>query len=154
MALEVEPMIVPASVQTGMREGWRTVRFGDVVCSVDVSERNPLESGLERYVGLEHLEPDHVPRGALEEACQRLLDHGVTRLTGVAEIGNAIPDEQKAAVRRDDAGAFAKSLQQLRGAGMQVAFTSVLGPWLGKAADAPFTAVADRQVLAEVYAWR
>ncbi|HEX8396256.1 MAG TPA: restriction endonuclease subunit S [Pyrinomonadaceae bacterium] len=38
--------------------GWCKVRFGDVVRNVDVTVRNPLEQGLERFVGLEHLEPE------------------------------------------------------------------------------------------------
>lgn len=44
--------------------GWRTVRFGDVVRNVDVNERSPLESGIDRYVGLDHLDPEslHIKR--------------------------------------------------------------------------------------------
>ncbi|HEV2860526.1 MAG TPA: restriction endonuclease subunit S [Pyrinomonadaceae bacterium] len=51
-------------------EGWQRVKFGDVVRNVDVAERNPLENGLERYVGLEHLDPEslHIKRwGLIEE---------------------------------------------------------------------------------------
>jgi type I restriction enzyme S subunit len=51
-------------------EGWRVVRFGDVVRNVDVAERKPLEKGLERYVGLDHLDPEslHIKRwGLIEE---------------------------------------------------------------------------------------
>lgn len=46
------------------RNHWRTVRFGDVVRNVDVVERKPLENGLERFVGLEHLDPEslHIKR--------------------------------------------------------------------------------------------
>jgi len=36
------------------------VRFGDVVRDVNVAERNPLDAGLERYVGLEHIEPENL----------------------------------------------------------------------------------------------
>lgn len=46
------------------------VRFGDVVRNVDVAERKPLENGLERYVGLDHLDPEslHIKRwGLIEE---------------------------------------------------------------------------------------
>lgn len=46
------------------------VKFRDVVRNVDVSVRNPLENGLERYVGLEHLDPEslHIKRwGLIEE---------------------------------------------------------------------------------------
>jgi len=41
-------------------EGWRMVQFGDVVRDVKESERNPLEAGLERYIGLEHIEPENL----------------------------------------------------------------------------------------------
>jgi len=39
------------------RDGWARVRFGDVVENLTETERNPVESGLERFIGLEHLEP-------------------------------------------------------------------------------------------------
>ena len=41
-------------------KGWRMVRFGDVVRDVKESEKNPLDAGLERYVGLEHIEPENL----------------------------------------------------------------------------------------------
>ncbi len=41
-------------------KGWRMVQFGDVVRDVKESERNPLEVGLERYIGLEHIEPENL----------------------------------------------------------------------------------------------
>ena len=40
--------------------GWRVVKFGDVVRDVNESERNPLEAGLDRYVALEHLDPNNL----------------------------------------------------------------------------------------------
>jgi len=46
------------------------MRFGDVVSNVDNNERDPLANGLERYVGLEHLDPEslHIQRwGLIEE---------------------------------------------------------------------------------------
>ena len=46
------------SVETTLADGWRIVKYGDVVREVRETEREPLESGIERYVGLEHLEPD------------------------------------------------------------------------------------------------
>lgn len=39
------------------KDKWPRVRFGDVVENVNVTERNPAEAGLERFVGLEHMEP-------------------------------------------------------------------------------------------------
>ena len=52
---------------TNLPEGWRMVRFGDVVRNVDVYMSDPLEAGLERYVGLDHLDPEslHVKRWGL-----------------------------------------------------------------------------------------
>src|SRR5450756_1416463 len=38
-------------------DGWHNVKLGDVVCNVNMSERNPLGNGLERFVGLEHIDP-------------------------------------------------------------------------------------------------
>ncbi len=53
-----------AELKPTSRENWRTVRFGDVVRNVDSSVKNPLERGIERFVGLEHLDPEslHVKR--------------------------------------------------------------------------------------------
>lgn len=47
-----------------LRNGCRTVRFGDVVRNINAAVRNPLEQGIERFVGLEHLDPEslHVKR--------------------------------------------------------------------------------------------
>jgi type I restriction enzyme S subunit len=39
------------------RKGWERVRFGDVVENINETERNPAEAGIERFIGLEHLEP-------------------------------------------------------------------------------------------------
>lgn len=41
-------------------EGWRIVQFGDVVRDVNESERNPLDAGLERYIGLDHFQPENL----------------------------------------------------------------------------------------------
>ncbi len=39
------------------RKGWRMMAFGDVVENVNETERAPVEAGIERFIGLEHLEP-------------------------------------------------------------------------------------------------
>ena len=36
---------------------WTRVRFGDVVDNLNETESDPAEAGLERFIGLEHLEP-------------------------------------------------------------------------------------------------
>jgi type I restriction enzyme S subunit len=56
-------------IEIELPAGWRTVRFGDVVRNVDLNERNPREAGIERYVGLDHLDPEslHIKRWGLVE---------------------------------------------------------------------------------------
>ena len=41
-----------------LREGWRTVHFGEMAHSITDRVDIPAESGVERYVGLEHLDPE------------------------------------------------------------------------------------------------
>lgn len=40
-----------------LKPGWRRVKFGDVVRLSKAKSKDPLADGIERYVGLEHLEP-------------------------------------------------------------------------------------------------
>lgn len=58
MATKSDTPIESASTNGKLPEGWRMVQFGDVVRDVKESERNPLEAGLDRYIGLEHIEPE------------------------------------------------------------------------------------------------
>jgi type I restriction enzyme, S subunit len=39
------------------RTGWKRVRFGDAVENCNETERDPESAGIERFIGLEHLEP-------------------------------------------------------------------------------------------------
>lgn len=41
----------------GLKPGWRRVKFGEVVRLNKDSSKDPAAGGLERYVGLEHIEP-------------------------------------------------------------------------------------------------
>lgn len=54
-------------------DGWRMVEFGDVVCNVNISEHNPMEKGLERFVGLEHMDP-----GSLQIKRWGMIEDGTT----------------------------------------------------------------------------
>lgn len=40
-----------------LKPGWRWVKFGDVVHLSKARSQDPLADGIERYVGLEHIEP-------------------------------------------------------------------------------------------------
>jgi len=48
---------VPDKNNKTLNPGWRRVKFGDVVRLSKDRSRDPLADGIERYVGLEHLEP-------------------------------------------------------------------------------------------------
>lgn len=54
-------------------DGWRMVKFGDVVCNVNISEHNPMEKGLERFVGLDHIDP-----GSLQIKRWGMIEDGIT----------------------------------------------------------------------------
>ena len=56
-----------------LKPGWRRVKFGDVVKLNTDKVANPQEEGLERYVGLEHLEP-----GDLRVRRWGLVEEGTT----------------------------------------------------------------------------
>ncbi len=47
----------PSVAETNLKPGWRKVKFGDVVRLSKARCADPLAEGIERYVGLEHLEP-------------------------------------------------------------------------------------------------
>jgi len=49
-----------AKAKTIERNNWHRVKFGDVVHNANDTERNPLAAGIERYVGLEHIEPENL----------------------------------------------------------------------------------------------
>lgn len=42
------------------KNGWRKVSFGEVCRNVNETERDPLAAGIERCVGLEHIEPENL----------------------------------------------------------------------------------------------
>lgn len=51
----------PNDVGTVLPKTYKTmIPFGTVVANVNESERNPLEKGMTHFIGLEHLEPEHL----------------------------------------------------------------------------------------------
>src|SRR5208283_4408981 len=40
--------------------GWKIVKFGDVVRNANLVEREPVKAGIERIVGLEHIDPENL----------------------------------------------------------------------------------------------
>lgn len=61
-ATAVKPSAAPAK----NKSGWRRVKFGDVVECVNDTEADPQAAGIERVVGLDHLDPGslHIKRWA------------------------------------------------------------------------------------------
>lgn len=43
-----------------LKPGWKIVKFGDVVKNANLVERDPEAAGVERIVGLEHLDPENL----------------------------------------------------------------------------------------------
>ncbi len=43
-----------------LKPGWKLMKFGDVVRNANLVERNPIGNGIERIVGLEHLDPENL----------------------------------------------------------------------------------------------
>lgn len=86
------------------------------------------------------------------EGAEYAIVEKLCRDGSIARVQNLVAEYH---VRRPDLDRFLASLRLLREAGLQVTFSSALGPWLGRAdATAKFEIVGDEQMLAEVYAWR
>ncbi len=56
------------------RRGWKCVRFGDAVEILNETERNPVESGIERFIGLEHLEAESLHVHKWGDEAERHVD--------------------------------------------------------------------------------
>ena len=45
---------------TELKSGWKKVKFGDVVNNINLVERNPESAGIDKIVGLEHIDPENL----------------------------------------------------------------------------------------------
>lgn len=43
-----------------LKPGWKMVKFGEVVKNANLVERDPETNGVERIVGLEHIDPENL----------------------------------------------------------------------------------------------
>ncbi|WP_342130578.1 restriction endonuclease subunit S [Hydrogenophaga sp. OTU3427] len=77
-----------------LKPGWRRVRFGDVVRLSKARSQDPLADGIERYVGLEHLEP-----GDLRIRSWGSVAAGVT-FTSVFQPGQVLFGKRRAYQRK------------------------------------------------------
>lgn len=77
-----------------LKPGWRRVKFGDVVRLSKARSRDPLADGIERYIGLEHLEP-----GELRIRSWGSVADGVT-FTSVFQPGQVLFGKRRAYQRK------------------------------------------------------
>ena len=77
-----------------MKPGWRRVKFGDVVRLSKARSKDPMADGIERYVGLEHLEP-----GDLRIRSWGSVADGVT-FTSVFQPGQVLFGKRRAYQRK------------------------------------------------------
>jgi len=49
---------MPGMAEKNIKLGWKIWCFDQMATNVNVRIDNPSESGMEHYVGLEHLDPD------------------------------------------------------------------------------------------------
>jgi type I restriction enzyme S subunit len=77
-----------------MKPSWRRVKFGDVVRISKARSQDPLADGIERYVGLEHLEP-----GDLRIRSWGSVADGVT-FTSVFQPGQVLFGKRRAYQRK------------------------------------------------------
>jgi type I restriction enzyme S subunit len=77
-----------------LKPGWRKVKFGDVVQLSKARSQDPLADGIERYVGLEHLEP-----GDLRIRSWGNVADGVT-FTSVFQPGQVLFGKRRAYQRK------------------------------------------------------
>lgn len=84
-----------------MKQGWRKIKFGDVVRLSKTRCTDPLAVGIERYVGLEHLEP-----GDLRIRSWGNVADGVT-FTSVFKPGQVLFGKRRAYQRKVSVADFA-----------------------------------------------
>lgn len=77
-----------------LKPGWRRVKFGDVVRLSKARSQDPLADGIERFVGLEHLEP-----GDLRIRSWGSVADGVT-FTSVFQPGQVLFGKRRAYQRK------------------------------------------------------
>lgn len=85
---------MPDIKKNNLKPGWRWVKFGDVVQLSKARSQDPLADGIERYVGLEHLEP-----GDLRIRSWGNVADGVT-FTSVFQPGQVLFGKRRAYQRK------------------------------------------------------
>jgi len=82
---------------TSLPKGWRIVKFGDVVSNLNESTRNPATLGLERVVGLDHMDAESLPLVRWDNLSDM---HEGTSFTRVFRAGHVLFGKRRAYQRK------------------------------------------------------
>lgn len=83
--------------KSSIPKGWRVVNFGDVVDNMNETTRDPEAIGLDRVVGLDHMDPDSLPL----KRWDNLSDlHEGTSFTRVFRAGQVLFGKRRAYQRK------------------------------------------------------
>ena len=83
--------------KSSIPKGWRVVKFGDVVDNMNETTRDPEAIGLDRVVGLDHMDPDSLPL----KRWDNLSDlHEGTSFTRVFRAGQVLFGKRRAYQRK------------------------------------------------------
>ena len=85
------------------RKGWKRVRFGDVVENVNETERDPEAAGIDRFIGLEHMEPGSLHVRALGQRGATVRHSPDAAAPGQVLFGKRRAYQRKVAVAEFDA---------------------------------------------------
>jgi type I restriction enzyme S subunit len=83
--------------KSSIPKGWRVVKFGDVVDNMNETTRDPEAIGLDRVVGLDHMDPDSLPLKRWDNLCDL---HEGTSFTRVFRAGQVLFGKRRAYQRK------------------------------------------------------
>lgn len=80
-----------------LKPGWRTVKFGDVVREVRKATKDPVADGIERVVGLDHLDRESLPLRRWDDLAEL---HDGTSFTRTFKAGQVMFGKRRAYQRK------------------------------------------------------
>ena len=72
--------------KSSIPKGWRVVNFGDVVDNMNETTRDPEAIGLDRVVGLDHMDPDSLPLKRWDNLSDLHEGTSFTRVFGAGQV--------------------------------------------------------------------
>ena len=83
--------------KSSIPKGWRLAKFGDVVDNLNETTRNPESIGLDRVVGLDHMDPESLPLKRWDDLSDL---HEGTSFTRVFRAGQVLFGKRRAYQRK------------------------------------------------------